>query len=272
MSREVRRVPLDFDWTLNQVWSGYLMPDRFQEDRCGACYGAGTTPAFQWLHRIGLMLDQLIIDVDEQAMGKPLHPWLAEDTYPPTNNANVLERRGFWVKYEVLRPTADIIEFAQALVADDEYEHCRVIERGRFAQNRYAITRGLVRAAGMPEGWGTCESCHGQGCIEAWPGQRAQAEAWEPTEPPEGEGWQLWETVSDGSPITPVFATREGLVDHLRSPAYERPLLRDEAEGLVEAGWVPSGVFVGGVGFIPGEKSQGEAARNAWNRTDRGDS
>jgi hypothetical protein len=31
-------------------------------------------------------------------------------------------------------------------------------------------------------------------------------EEWESTDPPEGEAYQLWETVSEGSPITPVFA------------------------------------------------------------------
>lgn len=259
MSREVRRVPLDFDWPLNERWSGYLTPDRLREPRCTACCGAGTTPAFQWLERVGLMLDQLISDVDEQAAGKPLHPWLDEDSYPPTNSAVVERRQGFMVKYETLRPSADIIEFAQALVADDEYEDSRVIGRGRFAQNRYAITRGLVRAAGMPEGWGTCAACEGHGSIEAYEGQRAEAEAWEPTEPPTGDGWQLWETVSEGSPVTPVFSTREGLVDHLSSDAYPRRLTRDEAEGLVSAGWVPSGIAKGGV-FLSGEKLEGEFA------------
>ena len=37
-------------------------------------------------------------------------------------------------------------------------------------------------------------------------------------DPPAGDGWQLWETVSEGSPITPAFATPEELarwcVDH----------------------------------------------------------
>lgn len=34
MSREVKRVPLDFDWPLKKVWSGYLMPDSLQGDTC----------------------------------------------------------------------------------------------------------------------------------------------------------------------------------------------------------------------------------------------
>ncbi len=34
---------------------------------------------------------------------------------------------------------------------------------------------------------------------------------------PNGEGWQLWQTVSDG-PISPVFATAEELIDWMCKP------------------------------------------------------
>jgi hypothetical protein len=51
--------------------------------------------------------------------------------------------------------------------------------------------------------------------VEAYEGQRAEAEAWQSTDPPAGEGWQLWETVSEGSPVTPVFPTADGLISHL---------------------------------------------------------
>ena len=56
--------------------------------------------------------------------------------------------------------------------------------------------------------WGTCESCHGSGQD---PVTAEQADAWQPTEPPTGEGYQLWETTSDGSPVGPVFESLEDL-------------------------------------------------------------
>lgn len=84
---------------------------------------------------------------------------------------------------------------------------------------------------------------------------------------PTGDGWQLWQTVSDG-PVSPVFATPEELVDWMsqpvpvkdrphydRSPYPERPWaqgwLRTVAEKFVEAakrgqGWMPSMVIHGG--------------------------
>ena len=32
-------------------------------------------------------------------------------------------------------------------------------------------------------------------------------------DPPEGEGWQLWETTTEGAPVSPVFKTPEELAE-----------------------------------------------------------
>ncbi|MGN6103996.1 MAG: hypothetical protein ACTHU0_02730, partial [Kofleriaceae bacterium] len=39
-------------------------------------------------------------------------------------------------------------------------------------------------------------------------------EEWREYEPPEGPGYQLWETTSEGSPMSPVFSTLEALCAH----------------------------------------------------------
>lgn len=52
-------------------------------------------------------------------------------------------------------------------------------------------------------------------------------------------GWCLYETVSEGTPTTPVFATPEELIDHLTTIGkdYDQvPLRRTAAEALVRAG------------------------------------
>jgi hypothetical protein len=72
-----------------------------------------------------------------------------------------------------------------------------------------AINCGIVvddrcKRLGEPK---TCKICDGHGSVEKYPGQRAEAEAWQETEPPTGPGYQLWETVSEGSPVSPVFKT-----------------------------------------------------------------
>lgn len=48
-----------------------------------------------------------------------------------------------------------------------------------------------------------CTTCHGDGMV------------CDPIEPPAGEGWQVWENVSEGSPVTPVFETSEKLATYL---------------------------------------------------------
>jgi hypothetical protein len=72
--------------------------------------------------------------------------------------------------------------------------------------------------------------------------------------PPKGEGWQLWQTVSDG-PVTPVFATADELIDYMSQPC-------DCGERWCEDPWptMPAGKgwrrpvaekFVRGRGWMP---------------------
>src|SRR5215510_12966130 len=41
MGREVRRVAIDFEWPVREVWKGYLRPDRLDGRECDACAGTG---------------------------------------------------------------------------------------------------------------------------------------------------------------------------------------------------------------------------------------
>jgi hypothetical protein len=60
--------------------------------------------------------------------------------------------------------------------------------------------------------YGHCSVCSGKGKIDN-PVKHVQKmhDEWEEYEPPEGEGYQLWETTSEGSPISPVFDSAEAL-------------------------------------------------------------
>ncbi len=74
---------------------------------------------------------------------------------------------------------------------------------------------------------------------ETWPGYLADDEY----DPPAGDGYQLWETVSEGSPVTPVFEKPEELIDFLaRSKGYSR---RAAEAFVTEGGFVPSAVMTG---------------------------
>lgn len=68
----------------------------------------------------------------------------------------------------------------------------------------------------------------------------------------EGEAtwWQVYETVSEGTPVTPPFATQEELIDYLASRGDfwdqkrgDGAWPRVNAEKFVKAGWAPSMVL-----------------------------
>jgi hypothetical protein len=91
-------------------------------------------------------------------------------------------------------------------------------------------------------------------------------------EVPKGDGWQLWQTVSDG-PISPVFATADALIDWMcqpvprdKRPHYEpspyprspwaQGWRREIAEPFVKReGWAPSAVFTAETGMILGAEA-----------------
>lgn len=74
---------------------------------------------------------------------------------------------------------------------------------------------------------------------------------------PEGTpcGWQLYETVSEGSPLSPVFATKDELAAWMSGPAAGRERVSpDVAAKFVAEGWAPSFVSSPQTGFVSGVK------------------
>ena len=106
-----------------------------------------------------------------------------------------------------------------------------------------------------------CSACKGSGHNLA---TEQIADDWTPEEPPSGEGWQMWETTSEGSPISPVFATAEDLAHWLAetgassfgamTATYEQWL------AMGRSGWAPSAVAAPGVGLVSGVEAVAEKA------------
>lgn len=195
MGREVRRVPLDFDWPIGELWGGFLMPDRLRGAPCATCAGSGSTNELEWLTKVGYILSGLADDHTEAERGRPMHPWLT-----PLREISYGSRSQ--------RPGPKFAEFVDGLTLG------KVDADRMFGRETYRMTTALREAAGLPDEWGCCPDCGGQGETETYPGQRAEADAWERTDPPEGDGWQLWSTTTEGHPMTPVFATAEALAEH----------------------------------------------------------
>lgn len=194
MGRESKRVPIDFDWPQGKVWQGFLLPDRLDEARCGTCAGTGYTADALWLSGIAYILAELAGDPTRAERGHALHPWVDN----LRQNVSYCHGAG--------RPTPAFGEFLVGLVGEENGGADRI-----FGPDVHRVALGLRKAAGLPDKWGWCPECEGHGSTEVYEGQRAEAEAWESTEPPSGDGWQMWETTSEGSPMSPVFATAEEL-------------------------------------------------------------
>lgn len=69
----------------------------------------------------------------------------------------------------------------------------------------------------------------------------------------EATWFQLYETVSEGTPVSPPFATQDELIDYLQNHGDfwdqlrgEGPYSREAAERMVRGGWAPSGIGIGG--------------------------
>lgn len=171
MGRELKRVPLDFAWPLETVWKGFVNP---HYEECTACHGQGSTTARQRLED----LVRLLLLSGEDAKRGRCHPYF---------HADCLNTQGIVPSQELTALTTGLAGREPSFLGHD-------------ACDTWSATKKIIKAAGLSSVlWGMCLVCHGDGIA---PEKKAAYEAWEPTDPPEGDGYQIWETVSEGSPIS----------------------------------------------------------------------
>jgi len=178
MGRELRRVPLDFDWPLGKVWGGYINP---YYQKCPDCEN-GYSPAGEWLNAI-MRLFMLAGNERE------IHPWLKQIPFAPSKS-----------------PGEEFTQLTSALSGRAPSVF------GHDSSDQWLAAKKIIETAGLdPNEWGVCPTCKGDAMN---PAVKDLYEAWEESEPPEGEGYQLWETTSEGSPITPVFETLREVAEY----------------------------------------------------------
>lgn len=291
MGREIKRVPVGFDWPLYEVWSGFLMPDELDEVPCDNCEGSGYSDHARTLKDLwygNLPFDPATTDST---------PWTAENPTVRARAEAAVERAPeFYGTGEAAigREAARLANYFNSgwnhHLAQADVD--ALIEAGRLYDFTHTWTRGegwepiepaptvtaaqvnawslsglshdsincsiVVRARckreGLPE---LCAACEGHGSHEAYPGQRAEAEAWERSEPPTGEGWQEWETTSEGSPISPAFGTPEELATWMSNPDRSDRYAKDwmpypAAMQFIQAGWAPTFIGSAATGLVQG--------------------
>jgi hypothetical protein len=102
-----------------------------------------------------------------------------------------------WLPYDNgRRPTAE------------EVNRWSLVGHGHDSMNQWICVEARCKREGIPV---TCAACEGTGRIWPSPEIEKQYDEWTAEEPPAGPGYQLWETTSEGSPKSPVFATLEEL-------------------------------------------------------------
>ena len=199
MGRELRRVPMDFDHPIGEIWPGYLSP-RWRKCPDQHCSN-GYTKAAQYVQGLAYLIDlagQSALDPT-----RPVHPWL----------------QGIPVVYGEYQASPDITEWIRSIAPDWEPQPMG---------DNYKIARALLEMPGLPRNWGTCDTCDGHGIH---PEDIEASEAWESTDPPTGDGYQMWETTSEGSPSTPVFLTLKELAEYCAEHCTTFGRLTASAEG-----------------------------------------
>lgn len=189
MGRELMRVPLDFAWPMGMRWKGYLNPYRSQ--KCDACDGSGLNP------------ETKRISDDFYDFACTGRRWKDRITQDETDALVAEGRLRKWVgKWVTVPRTAAEVNAANgpngSMLGDMAHD----------AINRWILIEARAKRLGV---YGNCNVCDGAG--EVWFSDeiRRLHDEWVAEGPPAGDGFQLWETTSEGSPSSPVFGTLDEL-------------------------------------------------------------
>jgi len=276
MGREIKRVVLDFSHPIGEVWPGYLNPHYAGQVDCSVCAGSGGSPAgrllnalwYRHLHREALQL-------------------LAQYEYPPAlvrfaaavlvsgegwnshidqDDVIALVEAGRLWDFTRTPRTDEQREIVKAKLASggnswlpedngyvpiaDEVNAWSRRGLGHDSINNWVCVKARCKRYEQPE---YCAACNGSGHVPN-PELEARIEAWKETDPPAGEGWQVWETVTEGSPISPVFPDAEACIAWLVNDQGYSP---QAARAFVGHGWAPSLMGVEGVGLWDGITGMG---------------
>lgn len=287
MGREIKRVPLDFDAPLGKVWAGYIMPSDLHGNRCEACDGSGYSPQARRLQDIWygnapfkpedngstpLTTDTPVIRAlaernvtrspefygsGEQAIRREARRladlWNGQWSHHLNEHdvaALVEAERLYDLTHAWTRENRWQSRVLQVVPTPEQVNEWSIRTFGHDAINAWVVVKARCEREGVPN---TCGACDGAGKVWRDADHKAAHEAWKSSEPPSGDGWQLWETVSEGSPISPVFATSDELATWMSDPAKGRDWVSgDVAARFIAEGWAPSFVGSAETGVVSG--------------------
>ncbi len=275
MGRELRRVALDFAWPIGKVWEGFINP-HFKARECRACDGTGYSEYAKRLNDLwygyapfkpedsgstpfDVTTPGIVLLATRNCQGETSGWLFREEAKRLTNlmNASWMHHLNdddvkALVAEGRLRDFTSVWIKGQGWVKKDppyiptarEVNEWSIVGCWHDAINAWVCIKAACQRAGQDDG---CRECQGRGHIWDDHEQEKIYEAWQPTDPPAGDGWQLWETVSEGSPVSPVFATAEDLANWLGEENHNGMGRDGWLKFLTKtSGWAPSLVAVDG--------------------------
>lgn len=261
MGRELRRVPLDFNWPWHKVWHGYLNP--YHSTKCPYCDGTGYSPqakvfSEQWygdapFDPVAYGAKPLSLDNEtliavarfhvERSPGYYMVGYRTVDEAVRSETMRLWKLFGNQWMHHLIQEDVDALVKAERLwdftrvprtPEQEEIVKKKIADGGNSwlpesngyvptAQevndwslhglshdgcNMYACLRARCEREGIAS---ECSRCHGSGELWQSPELKKLHEEWKEVEPPKGDGYQLWETTSEGSPVSPVFPSLDEL-------------------------------------------------------------
>lgn len=286
MGRELKRVALDFVWPIDKVWEGFLNPHyKGHCENCEYCDGSGESPeaknlSKKWYGRASFEpADRGSVPFDTtsgpvRALAER-HIKQSPEFYGTSEFSIVREAERLaelfnaqWSHHlnqsdvDALVKEGRLMDFTHSwtretkwVKKDPEYHPTAhevndwsIQGFGHDSINQWIVVKAEALRLGIET---QCEHCKGEGSLWDSEESRQTAENWTQSEPPEGEGYQIWETVSEGSPISPVFAKPEDLanwmVDNSSRSSDSKTSYTQWMNFILGDGWAPSMVIQGGV-------------------------
>ena len=279
MGRELYRVPLNFNWPVDTTWEGYLNPHyKGNCIPCAECAGTGESPASRmlkenWYGNAPFQPEDngstpfspsepAILSIAQRNVSHSPEFYRAGSTPGQTEDAIARESRRLCRLFNksmshhlseedvsVLLTEGRLSDITTSLGRTPtaaEVNTWSLSGFGHDSVNAWLVMKARCEKAGEPL---DCPVCKGEG--ESWVSAeaKAQCEAWSPVRPPEGEGYQMWQTVSEGGPISPVFAKAEELAQWLEENPWgaDRGTTAQQWLAFIHGpGWAPSLVVLNG--------------------------
>jgi len=277
MGRQVKRVLIDFNWPLNKEWEGYVNP-YYKAERCQKCKGDGYSEVAkrlknQWYGRADFKLtdrnskpflpdNNIILTLAKRNIQNSPEFFGTDEFAVDRETARLCQLfNKSWMHHlnnlniEALINAGRLRDFTHKwtgkkwqqkeppyVPSAKEINEWSIYSFGHDSINCHIVISAECKQLRKNS---TCEDCHGEG--DVWPDQESKClyESWQKIEPQIGDGWQLWETVTEGSPISPVFKTPEELAAFLISDEYS---WKENDKGTTYDQWL---MFIKGPGWAP---------------------